>query len=454
MAPVNYKEKIEKLNKGITKASVEAKTLMDEFEGKPMPEGKADEVDKLCVEAEDMQIEVKRLTRLLGIEPQKVEPKPNLTLPHEGEEGEKNPAAGSEPDIKDDPVIGYMTMGKAFTIAKVYLEGKAVGFQGSSPMAAMEVNQNGLVPVTKSTWAEIKADDVTTSIAGDLIQNDRVGEVVRDEDRPLRIRSLLSVGRTGSDTIEYLEETFDNQAAGVPEIFEGEATKPKSDIRYEEKTGLVKQIAHYVRISNKMLADAPQLQSVIDTRLAYGLDLVEENQLLWGTGASNDLTGILNTVGIQDYAAIHTERGETDPADTLLDKIRRSRTNVALQFYEASGVAIHPIDFEAIELLKGSDNRYLWVTVPDGAGMRVWRLPVVESVALENPVGNGERHCIVGAFRIGANIFDREGTNIEVGYANDDFITNYKRIRAEKRLALVVWRPAAFIDIETQASLS
>ena len=417
-----------------------------------MPEGKAAEVDKLCVEAEDMQVEVKRLTRLLGIEPQKKVEKPDLKLPHGGKE-EENPAG--ETEIKDDPVIGYMTMGKAFTIAKVYLEGKAVGFQGSSPMAAMEVNQDGLVPVTKSAWMEIKADDVTTSIAGDLIQNDRVGEIVREEDRPLRIRSLLSVGRTGSDTIEYLEETFDNQAAGVPEIFVGEATKPKSDIRYEEKTGLVKQIAHYVRISNKMLADAPQLQSVIDTRLAYGLDLVEENQLLWGTGASNDLTGILNTAGIQDYAtAIHAVRGVSDTADTLLDNIRRTRTNVALQFYEASGVAIHPLDFEVIELLKGTDARFLWVTVPDGAGMRVWRMPVVESVALENPAGTGERHCIVGAFRIGANIFDREGTNIEVGYANDDFITNYKRIRAEKRLALIVWRPAAFIDIETLASQS
>jgi HK97 family phage major capsid protein len=446
MAPVNYKEKIEQLNKDITKSATEARTLMDEFQGKAMPEAKAAEVDKLCVEAEEMQVEVKRLTRLIGIEPQKKEDV-NLTLPHEGT-GEENPANGGETEIKEDPVIGYMTMGKAFTIAKVYLEGKSVGFQGSSPMAAMEVNEDGLVPVTKSAWAEIKADDVTTSIAGDLIQNDRVGEIVRAEDRPLRIRNLLSVGRTGSDTIEYLEETFDNQAAGVPEIFTGENTKPKSDIRYTEKTGLVKQIAHYVRISNKMLADAPQLQSVIDTRLAYGLDLVEENQLLWGTGASNDLVGILNTAGIQDYkTAIDDVRGLAD--DTLLDKIRRSRTNVALQFYEASGVALHPLDFEEIELLKGTDKRYIWVTVPDGAGMRVWRLPVVESVALEDPVGGLERHCIVGAFRIGANIFDREGTNIEVGYANDDFITNYKRIRAEKRLALIVWRPAAFIDITT-----
>jgi hypothetical protein len=185
MAPVNYKEKIEQLNTDITKAATEAKSIMDEFQGKAMPEAKAAEVDKLCVEAEGMQVEVKRLTRLIGIEPQKKVEKPNLKVPHEGET-EENPASG-ETEIKEDPVIGYMTMGKAFTIAKVYLEGKAVGFQGSSPMAAMEVTPEGLVPVTKSAWMEIKADDVTTSIAGDLIQNDRVGEIVRDEDRPLRI---------------------------------------------------------------------------------------------------------------------------------------------------------------------------------------------------------------------------------------------------------------------------
>jgi hypothetical protein len=190
MAPVNYKEKIEQLNTDITKAATEAKSIMDEFQGKAMPEAKAAEVDKLCVEAEGMQVEVKRLTRLIGIEPQKKVEKPDLRVPHEGET-EENPASG-ETEIKEDPVIGYMTMGKAFTIAKVYLEGKAVGFQGSSPMAAMEVTQEGLVPVTKSAWMEIKADDVTTSIAGDLIQNDRVGEIVRDEDRPLRISGWSS----------------------------------------------------------------------------------------------------------------------------------------------------------------------------------------------------------------------------------------------------------------------
>jgi HK97 family phage major capsid protein len=453
MAPkkVDYKAKIDALNADITKAADEAAEIMTEFEGKAMPEAKADAVDKLCVEAEEMQIEVKRFEKLAGIE--KHTSKLDLRVPHKEGTEPKNPAEGEETQTKADPVVGYITVGRMYTLEKEYREGASRGFQGSSPMTKMQA-KDGLVPITESMLAEIKADDVTTSIAGDLIQNDRVGEIIKAEDRPLRVRGLLTVGGTGSDTIEYLEETFDNQAAGVPEIFTGENTKPKSDIRYEEKTSVVKQIAHYIRVSNKMMEDAPQLQLAIDSRLSYGLDKEEEDQLLWGTGASNDLTGILNTAGIQDYAtAIHAVRG-VDATDTLLDKIRRSRTNVEMEFLEASGVVLHPIDFEEIELLKGSDSRYLWVTVPDGGGTRVWRLPVVETVSMAAPSGTGERHCLVGAFKMGAAIFDRTGTNIEIGYANDDFITNYKRVRAEKRLALVVWRPAAFIDIETEAASS
>jgi len=454
MAPkkIDYKGKIETLNDSVTKAANEATVIMEEFSGKAMPEAKADEVDKLCTEAEEMQTEIKRFEKLAGIE--KASAKLDLRIPHKDEGGEKTPKSeGGETEVKIDPVVGYLTLGKMYTLEKEYSKGREVGFQGSSPMTKMQA-KDGLVAITKSMWAEIKASDVTTSIAGDLIQNDRVGEIIKAEDRPLRVRGLLTVGGTGSDTIEYLEETFDNQAAGVPEIFVGEATKPKSDIRYEEKTSVVKQIAHYIRVSNKMMEDAPQLQLAIDSRLAYGLDKEEEDQLLWGTGASNDLTGILNTAGIQDYAtAIHAVRGDA-VNDTLLDKIRRARTNVEMEFLEATGVVLHPIDFEEIELLKGSDKRYIWVTVPTGGGARVWRLPVVETVAMADPSGTGERHALVGAFRMGAAIFDRTGTNIEIGYANDDFITNYKRVRAEKRLALVVWRPAAFIDIKTEDAAS
>jgi len=450
---MEYKDQIAKLNKDIASAVSECDVIIKEYEGKATPEKEADKLDKLAKDAEGMQVEVKRLEKLAGLA--EYTAKIDLTVPHAGTHVENPAEEGAKIEAKDDDkVIGYLTMGRAYTITKEYMDGKAIGFAGSSPMAQMEV-KNGMVPITKGMLNEIKAADVTSSIAGELVLPDRVSEIIRAEDRPLRIRGLLTVGSTGSDTIEYLEETFDNQAAGVPEVFQGEATKPKSDIRYEKKTGVVKQLAHYVRISNRMLEDAGQLELMINSRLSYGLDLVGEKQLPWGDSGGDDITGILNTAGVIDYAtAIHALRGSSDPADTLLDKIRRSRTNVEMQFMEASGVALHPIDYENIELLKGTDARYLWVTVAEGGAPRVWRMPVVETVALLDPDLTGQRIALVGAFKMGAAIFDRSGTNVEVGYANDDFITNYKRIRAEKRLALIVWRPAAFVAIETVAAAS
>jgi HK97 family phage major capsid protein len=450
---MDYKDQIAKLNKDISKAVLECDAIVKEFEGKATPEREADKLDRIAKDAEAMQVEVKRLEKLAGLEEYVHDI--DLTVPHKGVKIENPAEDGADVEAKDDNrVVGYLSLGRAYTLTKEYKEGKALGFAGSSPMAQMEV-KDGMVPITKGMLAEIKADDVTSSIAGELVLPDRVGEIIRAEDRPLRIRNLLTVGSTGSDTIEYLEETFDNQADSVPEVFTGEATKPKSDIRYEKKTGVVKQLAHYVRISNRMLEDAGQLELMINSRLAYGLDLVEENQLLWGDSGGDDIVGILNTAGVVDYAtAIHAVRGSSDPVDTLLDKIRRSRTNVEMQFLEASGVALHPIDYENIELLKGTDARYLWVTVAEGGAPRVWRMPVVETVALLDPDLSGQRIALVGAFKMGAAIFDRSGTNVEVGYANDDFITNYKRIRAEKRLALIVWRPAAFVAIETVAASS
>jgi HK97 family phage major capsid protein len=448
-----YEVKIAKLNDDITKCVGEVKAIMDKYEGKATPEAEADKLDALAKQGEDMQTEVKRLERLNGLDVFSREL--DMRIPHATKGGKTNPATGEETEVKTDPIVGYITTGRAFTLSKEYVEGKDRRFAGSSHMAKMEVVKGGLVPIRKSLYDELmaKADDVTSSIAGDLILPQRVSEIVREEDRPLRVRNLLTVGQTGSDTIEYLEETYANNASGVPEVFGlpgGLTSKPKSDIRYEKKTGNVKTIAHYVRISNKMLEDAAQLELMINSRLAYGLDKVEEDQLLWGADAGDDLAGILNTTGVQDYAGAIAGRGVVD--DTLLDKIRRSRTNVEMEFLEASGVCLHPLDYETIELLKGTDARYLWVTVNDGGIPRVWRLPVVETVAMADPEGTGNRFALVGAFKMGAAIFDRSGTNVEVGYANDDFITNYKRVRAEKRLALIVWRPAAFVRIETEVA--
>ena len=75
-----------------------------------------------------------------------------------------------------------------------------------------------------------------------------------------------------------------------------------------------------------------------------------------------------------------------------------------------------------------------------GADPQLWRLPVVDSSAM--PAGD----FMVGAFNIAAQVFDREDANIQVSTEDgDNFIKNMVTIRAEERLALIVFRPESFV---------
>src|SRR3546814_9358478 len=53
---------------------------------------------------------------------------------------------------------------------------------------------------------------------------------------------------------------------------------------------------------------------------------------------------------------------------------------------------------------------------------------------------------LTGAFRLGAQIFDRQDARVEVSTEDsDNFRKNLVTILAEERLALAVYRPEAFI---------
>src|SRR5690606_6665253 len=141
--------------------------------------------------------------------------------------------------------------------------------------------------------AEVKdITSLTTDAAGSagtLVRPDRAAPVELPR-RRMTIRALLAQGNTSSNTIEYdKEKGFTNLAAPVAEG----ALKPQSEIQYEEAVAHVRTIAHWMRATVQILADAPGLRSMIDNRLRYGLAYVEENQLLDGSGAGENLEGLV-----------------------------------------------------------------------------------------------------------------------------------------------------------------
>lgn len=281
-----------------------------------------------------------------------------------------------------------------------------------------------------------KADPLVTSITGgNLAVSLRFPDIVAPPERPLRIRDLLTVQTIGTNAIDYVVETgFDIE---VEPVAEGEE-KPKSELTFELKTEAVKTLAHWIPVSRQVLEDVSQIRAYIDQRLMYGLKKVEEDQVLYGNGVAPNLTGIMNNTGIQSYSWSDGTAG-----DTKIDCIRRAMTLARLAEYELSGIVLAPQDWEDIELLKGSDNHYIWITVTQGGMSRLFRIPVVETTAMTS----GE--ALTGAFKLGAYLWDREMAAIRVSEHHEKFfIKNLVAILAEERVALTVFRPQAFIKID------
>jgi len=275
--------------------------------------------------------------------------------------------------------------------------------------------------------------------AGDLIVPQRVPGIIRQPDRQMTIRDLLSVGRTTSNSIEFVQETgFTNAAAPVAEG----ALKPESSISFGLESAPVRTIAHWVQASKQVLQDIPALQSYIDTRLRFGLELEEEDQLLSGDGTGQNLLGIIPQSTPFDDA-------RRKVGDTRIDTIRRAMTQVRLAEYRADAILLHPSDWEEIELLKDADQRYIWANPRGLLGPTLWGLPVIDTTAVE------EGEFLVGNFRMAAQIWDREDATVDISTEDrDNFVKNMVTIRAEQRLALTVYRPEAIIygDFEAPAT--
>lgn len=269
--------------------------------------------------------------------------------------------------------------------------------------------------------------------AGDLIEPTRVPGVVATPQQRLFIRDLLSWGRTGSNSVEYVKETgFTNNAAPVSE--NPSAGKPESDLTFDLASAPVATIAHWIHASKQVLSDAGMLQSYIDGRLRYGLKLKEEAQLLKGSGVG------LNINGLFTQAATYNNPGVNPQNETILDRLRLALLQVELAEYSADGIVLNPIDWAAIELTKTQDNAYLMANPRGVLGPVLWGRPVVATKSLSAD------EFLVGAFQMGAQGWDREDASVTVSTEDrDNFIKNMVTILCEERVGLTVYRPEAFV---------
>jgi len=354
-------------------------------------------------------------------------------------------AAGAAADISQLTSREIKTIGQLF-IDSTEFKALNGGRNGANMPAPWQVNASLTSYNVKDVYTALPSG---TPGSFGTIQRDAI---VTPPTRTKRVRDLFPVRTTTAAVIEYFRQLGftslsgggTNNAAAVAERNDGNTTfaaKPQSSFQFVGEQAPVRTLAHWEAAHRNVLADEPQLRSIIDNELMYGLRLLEDNQILNGNGSGENLRGVLQTAGIQTY---NWSSGSATPVpDTKADALRRAATLSFLAYYEPSGIVMHPNDWEDIELAKDANGQYLVaVSVAMGGEPRVWRMPIIDTPAI------AEGTALVGAFGTGAQLYDREQANIRISEQHADFfVRNAIVILAEQRLALAVKRPEAFVKV-------
>ncbi len=258
----------------------------------------------------------------------------------------------------------------------------------------------------------------------------RTGRIVEAVTRPIQVLDLIPMGGTGSASVVYMEETLRTHSA----LEKGEGIAyAESAFELTERSSQVRKITDSLPVTDEQLEDVDQLESYIDQRLRFGLRQRLDNQVLNGTGVPPLLEGILNVAGIQ------TQAKGTDPR---FDAIHKAMTLVRVTGRAIpGGIVLHPNDWEQIRLTRTADGIYILGNPASSVPMMLFGVPVALGDVITENTG------LVGDFQNFCQIHERRGIVVEVGYTGTQFVEGKKTLRADFRVAFVVYRPAAFCTV-------
>lgn len=274
--------------------------------------------------------------------------------------------------------------------------------------------------------ARIEVKNTVTSGSTTVFPDQRPG-IIPGSFGPLTLRQVLRAIPVTSNMVNSLREaTWTNSAA---EVSQG-AAKNESDVTFEQYNVPITTVAHWIKISNQLLADAPAVVAYIETRLRDGLAQRIEAQLVNGNGTSPNLSGLTDSGNYTAYTPTSD--------DLLVDAINRIKYTMWAAGNMPDTVIVNPADWGAMERTREGTGTgaYLYGMPGMNAGMNPFGLNIVVS----NYLAAGK--IIVGRMADSAVLYNRSGAVVEMGYVNADFTNNLITIRAEERLGLGVDRPA------------
>jgi HK97 family phage major capsid protein len=283
---------------------------------------------------------------------------------------------------------------------------------------------------TKTTLTESGQGFQTTGV----LQIDRIPGITPEARQTLTVRDVLTARPTLLPVVDFIRvSTPLGIASPVPEA----STKPENALNFISSSEKIRTIATWLPATRQVLDDLTELNGFIMSSLPYYVNLEEELQLLSGDNTGENLHGLIPQASAFNTALLSASSGwnRIDQVGLSISQLTTAK-EIAPTF-----IILHPTDWWKMRLQKDSFGRYILGDPQSMIQPNIFGLSAVATTSIAAGtflVGSGDP--------VASEIRDRMEMQVEISTSHSDFfVKNLLAVRAEKRLALVVKRPASLI---------
>lgn len=280
---------------------------------------------------------------------------------------------------------------------------------------------------------------ITSATVGEatsgVLQIDRTPGIVAEARRKLTIRQMLSARPTTFQVIDFVKVNAALDKPGSPSQ-EG-LEKDENAVTFNTQSEKVRTLATWIPASRQILDDFGELMGFLRAGLPYYVNVMEEDELLTGDGSDYHLHGLTHQAQAYDTSLTPATAGWGK-----VDIIGRAIQQIAADNeIGPTFVALNPNDYWDIRLTKDSNKQYIFGPPNSPFPVNFFGLTPVPTTAMT------ATYFLVGSgLSVASEIRDRMEMEIAISTEHSDYFTKNKvAIRAEKRMALVVYRPNAYV---------
>jgi hypothetical protein len=245
------------------------------------------------------------------------------------------------------------------------------------------------------------------------------------------VSARFGQGTTEAGSIPYLQETSFTNAADYVAVG---AAKPESAKVFTLGSAPLLKIAHIIKVPDEFLDDVPALRSYIDANMAGGLVAKLEHEVVNGAGGAGKIMGLIALPGkTTDVAAAAT-------APFIIALAQGVAAVWTASKRRPDTVALSPNTYLNVAGQTSTAGGFLLPNLLAPTPQPLAGLSVVQSPEVVDGT------AIIGNYAEGSMLFRKGGIAIQAANTDvDDFQKNITTIRAEMRVALVHWAPAAYV---------